>query len=264
MPTYRLTLEYDGTGFSGWQVQPSKRTVAGVLGESVATLTSEVPGITAAGRTDAGAHAHGQVAGITLSRSWDPVRLQRALNGVLPHDVSVVDVALEAHGFDARRHAQDRTYKYVVVSRGVRAPVSQRYSWTVRGPLDVDAMRDAAGALLGRHDFAAFGSATHPRGSTTRTVHELSLEQTLFPQAHGGPRIDALVITVRADAFLRGMIRAIAGALVKVGQRRRTSGWVGEVLAKPERRSTEVQLAPARGLHQWTVSYGTRTVAGAA
>ncbi|MBV9101729.1 MAG: tRNA pseudouridine(38-40) synthase TruA [Candidatus Dormibacteraeota bacterium] len=261
MPGYRLTLEYDGTSFSGWQVQPTRRTVAGELSAALATLDGTAPRITAAGRTDAGAHAHGQVAGVTLTRSWDPVRLRAAANSVLPDDVAVVDAAVEVDGFDARRDAVDRVYKYVVVSRQVRAPVTQRYSWTVRGPLDTNAMRDAAGMLAGRRDFAALGGATHPQGDTVRTVHEASVERSLFPAGRGGPSIDALIITVRADAFLRGMMRAIAGALVKVGQRRATPAWLADVLARTERRSAEVTLAPARGLHQWAVTYGTRTVA---
>ena len=264
MPTYRLTLEYDGTAFSGWQVQPRRRTVAGVLGSALEQVSGEVPDMTAAGRTDAGAHAHGQVVGVRLERAWEPFRLLGALNGVLPDDVAAVDAALEAEGFDARRDAVDRTYTYVVVSRGVPAPVSRRFSWTVRGPLDVDAMRDAGAALLGRRDFSAFGGATRPRGSTVRTVHDVSIQEAAFPAEREGPRINALLITVRADAFLRGMMRAFAGALVKVGQGRVHPGWVAETLESAAGRSTQVPLAPARGLHQWAVSYPSRTVARAA
>ncbi|HYL69786.1 MAG TPA: tRNA pseudouridine(38-40) synthase TruA [Candidatus Dormibacteraeota bacterium] len=264
MPTYRLTIEYDGTAFSGWQVQPHRRTVAGVLGSALEQVSGETPAMTAAGRTDAGAHAHGQVAGVSLERAWEPFRLRGALNGVLPEDVAVVDVALEAESFDARRDAVDRTYTYVVVSRGVPAPVSRRYSWTVRGPLDVDAMRDAGAALLGRRDFSAFGGATRPQGSTVRSVHDVSIQEAAFPAQRDGPRIDALLITVRADAFLRGMMRAFAGALVMVGQGRVHPRWVAETLERTGGRSPHVTLAPARGLHQWAVSYPSRTVARAA
>ena len=264
MPTYRLTLEYDGTAFSGWQVQPHRRTVAGVLSDALQQVSGEWPAMTAAGRTDAGAHAHGQVAGVSMERAWEPFRLLAALNGVLPEDVAVVDAALEADSFDARRDAVDRTYTYVVVSRGVPAPVLRRYSWTVRGPLDVEAMRAAGSALLGRRDFTAFGGATSPHGTTVRTVHDVSIQEAAPPVRRDGPRIDALLITVRADAFLRGMMRAFAGALVKVGQGRVHSGWVAETLEIAGERSTQVPLAPARGLHQWAVSYPSRTVASAA
>src|SRR5579863_3594914 len=177
VPTYSLTLEYDGTDFAGWQIQPIARTAMGVFKDVLRTVSSETPALTAAGRTDAGAHAHGQVVGCTLERAWEPRTLRNALNATLPADIAVRDVAVRQSSFDARRDAVERTYRYVIVCRDGRAPVLRRNAWTVRGPLDVDAMRSAASALVGRHDFAAFGSAPRAGGSTVRQVAAVTIDR---------------------------------------------------------------------------------------
>lgn len=255
MPTYRLTLEYDGTDFAGWQVQRDKRTAMGVLCEGLRRATGEDPVITAAGRTDAGAHAHGQVVGVSLGRDWDPGRLRGALNSGLPPDLAVVAADPADEGFDARRDAVDRTYRYVVVCRDGRSPVTRRHAWTVRGPLDIDAMRVAAGHLTGTHDLAAFGSSPRPGGHTVRTVREVTVEQSTVGRDQSGPSLDITIISVRADAFLRGMMRAFAGALVRVGRGRATPAWIAGLVDGPATRDSSVPVAPASGLHQWAVSY---------
>ena len=143
-------------------------------------LTSEAPALTAAGRTDSGAHAHGQVVGCTLERDWAPDELRNALNATLPADLAVRNVAIRNVGFDARRDAVDRTYRYLIVCRDGRSPVMRRNAWTVRGPLDIDAMRRAAAHLVGRHDFAAFGSSPRVGGSTIRQVTSVIVERAAF------------------------------------------------------------------------------------
>ena len=248
MATHRLTLEYDGTDFHGWQTQPGVRTVAGVLLDALQTLSGERPAITAAGRTDAGAHAHAQVAGIELRRDWEPRALQRALNAVLPADVAVVDAARCDAAFHARRDAVTRTYRYVVASREVRTPILRRHAWQVRGALDLDLMRTAAAMLEGTHDFRAFGGPTHPGGSTVRTVHRIGIETPA-----NAPQL--VLISVSANAFLGGMMRAFAGALVAVGQGRRPAGSVARLLEPGTPRPATLTVAPARGLHQWAVTY---------
>ena len=253
MPTYRLTVEYDGTDFHGWQAQPHGRTVARTLLDAVHQVTGEHAQLTAAGRTDAGAHAHGQVAGVVLHQTWEPTRLRAALNAVLPADVVVVDVELRAAGFHARRDAVSRTYRYVVVGRADRAAVTRRHAWVVRGPFDVLAMRAAAAELVGAHDFAAFGRAPSPGGRTVRTVHGITVDGVLV--GGDGTSIDGVMITVRANAFLRGMMRGFASALVAVGQGRRTAEWVRELVNRPAGQAPPVQPAPAHGLHQWSVEY---------
>ena len=254
MTTHRLTLEYDGTDFHGWQSQPAVRTVAGTLLDAIELVTGERPAFTAAGRTDTGAHAHAQVVGIHLRRDWEPATLRAALNAVLPADVAIVDAERCAPGFNARRDAVLRTYRYVVASRDARTPVLRRHAWYVRGPLDLDAMRAAAAALEGRHDFRGFGTATHPGGSTTRTVAGITIETAgVEPDAPRAPQL--VVISVRANAFLRGMMRSFAGALVAVGQGRRPASWVADLVREGAARDGSLTVAPARGLHQWAVSY---------
>jgi tRNA pseudouridine38-40 synthase len=255
VPTYSLTLEYDGTDFAGWQIQPSARTAMGVFKDMLHSVTSETPALTAAGRTDAGAHAHGQVVGCTLEREWTPETLRNALNATLPADIAVRRVSVRDSAFDARRDAVERTYRYVIVCRDGRAPVLRRTAWTVRGPLDVDAMRMAAAHLVGRHDFAAFGSAPRAGGSTVRQVASVSIDRNEIGSDAAETGIDTVVITVNADAFLRGMMRSFTGALVKIGQGRATPEWLASLVDTASMRDPSVSVAPARGLHQWSVRY---------
>ena len=256
---YALTLEYDGTGFSGWQRQPGRRTVEGELLLALVAVTGEQPTLTAAGRTDAGAHAHGQVVGCPLSRVWDPDRLRLALNAVLPEDVAVVDAVRAPRDFHARFDAVARSYRYVVSPRRDRRAITRQYAWCVRGPLDVDAMRRAARGLLGTHDFAGFGRSPRPGGSTLRTVHDVAVRLVDAPEPFAGPAEPrgVVVIDVTADAFLYGMMRSIAGALVAVGTGRLTEDAPAEMLERPAARRAGVAVAPAHGLHQWRVTYRT-------
>ena len=251
---FRLTLEYDGSSFSGWQRQPGVRTVEGVLREGLAALGLSVETLTAAGRTDAGAHAHGQVVGLTLCeppfKNLSPKRLQHALNGVLPRDVAVIAAEPAAPTFHARRDALRRTYRYIVAPRGSRMAVGRQYAWRVRGPLDLDAMRRAARLLTGTHDFAAFGRSPRPGGSTTRTVHTIDVRRIAVT-----PAGDAVVIDVDADAFLYGMMRSFAGALVAVGEGRMSERELHEMVVSPPAQRAHLTVAPAHGLHQWAVTY---------
>jgi tRNA pseudouridine38-40 synthase len=251
MSMVRLVLEYDGSDFHGWQQQPTVRTVEGVLRDAIRQVTGEEPRCSAAGRTDAGAHSHGQVVGVPLSSEWEPRRLGTALNAVLPVDVAVRHAERADPGFHARFDALHRTYRYVVVSRRERAPLLRRHAWQVTGDLDVEAMREAAGLLNGTHDFAAFGRSPRPHGSTVRTVQRATVRRAAAPVADETP---AYVIEVSADAFLYGMMRAIAGALVAVGRGRLSLDEVAAMLADPSSCGT-VTVAPARGLHQWSVTY---------
>jgi tRNA pseudouridine38-40 synthase len=255
VPTYSLTLEYDGTDFAGWQIQPRVRTAMGVLTDAIHAVTAETPALTAAGRTDSGAHAHGQVVGCTLEREWAPDPLRHALNAALPADLAVRSAAVVPEGFNARRDAVERTYRYLIVCRDERSPVTRRTAWTVRGPLDVDAMRAAAARFVGTHDFAAFGSSPRDGGSTVRHVTAVTVERHAIGDGAVSPILETVVITVHADAFLRGMMRSFTGALVKVGRGRATGEWVGSLLDSATQRDASITIAPARGLHQWSVRY---------
>jgi len=252
----QLTLEYDGSEFSGWQRQPHARTVEGVLRDALGALGISVDALTAAGRTDAGAHAHGQTVGIVFTPSWTPERLCHALNAVLPTDVVVIDAAIAPAGFHARRDALRRTYRYVVAPRGARMAVGRRYAWQVRGPLDVEAMRRAARLLTGTHDFAAFGRSPRPGGSTIRTVLAATVRQVAIPAAASEqPRPSVVLIDVDADAFLYGMMRSFAGALVAVGEGRLSERELHEMVVSPPAQRAHLTVAPAHGLHQWAVTY---------
>ena len=253
MPTFRLTLEYDGHDYSGWQRQPDRRTVEGVLRAAIAAVTGEEPALTAAGRTDAGAHAHGQVVGCRLERTWRPERLLAALNSHLPKDVSVRDIAPAAEDFHARFDAVARTYRYVVVPRAHRSPLARRYAWQVQGELDLGAMRNAADRLVGTHDFAAFGRAPNGSGTTVRTVHDVTVRR-IAAAAGEDCELGAVVVEVNANAFLYGMMRSFAGALVTVGQGKMAPAEITRLL-RAGGRQADIAVAPAHGLHQWTVTY---------
>ena len=251
MGTYRLTVEYDGSDFHGWQRQPQMRTAEGELRTALSRIAHDDVAMTAAGRIDAGAHAHGQAVGVQLSREWPADRLRLALNAVLPRDVTVSAVTTAPEGFHARHDAVRRTYRYLVVPR--RVPVARRFAWEVSGDLDLASMRRGAEVLRGRHDFAAFGSSPRPGGTTVRTIAAVIVRRV--SGLGGGESFSAVVIEVTADAFLRGMMRGIAGALVALGQGRLTVAELAEALDGSRSRPARVTVAPARGLHQWSVTY---------
>ncbi len=240
----RIDLSYDGTDFRGWATQPGLRTVQGTLEAALATVL-RVPDVTVvcAGRTDTGVHARGQVVHVDLDDLDD--RLLRRLNGILPPDVRVREVAAAGEGFDARFSALWRRYAYRVADhpRLLDPLRRQHVLWWPR-PLDVDAMAEAARALLGLQDFAAF--CKRREGATTiRTLQELDWGR----DAEG-----LAVATVRADAFCHHMVRSLVGCLLAVGEGRRPVGWPGDVLAAGLR-DPAVTVVPAHGLTLEEVGY---------
>ncbi|MCV2395537.1 tRNA pseudouridine(38-40) synthase TruA [Actinotalea sp. M2MS4P-6] len=256
----RLELSYDGTGFAGWAAQPGLRTVQGTLEAALGTvLRLEPPRLTVAGRTDAGVHARGQVAHLDLpAEAWDAVRgrlddpataLVRRLAGVLPPDVVVHRAEPAPAGFDARFSATYRRYCYRIADDPVLVDPLRR-SWVVRHRLALDeaAMDDAAGRLIGHHDFAAF-CKPRPEATTVRTLEELRVGR---PTA--GPDAGLVVVDVRADAFCHSMVRALVGGLLAVGEGRRTAAWPAELLAARVR-DPAAHVAPAHGLTLEEVGY---------
>jgi tRNA pseudouridine38-40 synthase len=245
----RLDLGYDGTDFSGWAAQPGLRTVQGEIERALSTLLSgtEVP-LTVAGRTDAGVHARGQVAHADLPRPlWESAggRLLRGLAAVLPPDVRVHSVAEAPPGFDARFSATFRRYTYQVSDApGGPDPLHRRHVLWHRRPLDAGRMNEAADALLGEHDFAAY-CRKREGASTIRGLQRLTW------QAQGPHRLCA---HVQADAFCHNMVRALVGALLAVGEGRRSTEWPREVLDAGVRDSS-VHVVPAHGLTLEEVGY---------
>lgn len=249
LQTYRMVLAYDGGRYHGWQAQARVATVEGELHRALAQLTGERCRILAAGRTDAGAHAHGQVVAFTLGSDWSPARLSARCNAVLPADVKVLAAARAESDFHPRRQAWRRTYRYLVRDGAPSDPVGRGYEWRVPKPLELLPMRRAARMLLGRHDFAAFGSSPRPDGGTIRTVDRADLWRV------GG----LITLEVRADAFLRSMMRGFAGALAAVGAGRARPVQVAEALEAPSEFRGRWTAAPASGLHQWRVEYSPGT-----
>ena len=207
MPTLKLTLEYEGTEFKGWARQPGVRTVEGVVREALDTVVPAWQGLAVAGRTDTGVHATGQVASLT-SEGGPPVeRLAEALNTVLPDDVAVVAAEEAAEGFHARFSALARSYRYVVLNRPLRSPLSARRSLWWPRPLDDDDLSASAAALVGEHDFTAFTPTETQHEAFRREVREATWVR------HG----DELYFTVTADSYLRHMVRTLVGTMLESG-----------------------------------------------
>jgi tRNA pseudouridine38-40 synthase len=250
LPRYRVTLAYDGTDWSGFQLQRrGARTVQGALEEALGTLAggARVP-VLGAGRTDAGVHALGQVAAFELDRELQPDALQRALNGLLPRDVRVLDAARAAPGFHPRKDAVSKLYRYVLDTGGVQAPQRARYAGHERAALDQDAVRAVARLYLGRHDFASLASAG---SSATTTVRTVTRSDARFDGA-------TLVYEVEADGFLRKMVRSMVGGLIAAGCGRSTPAELARALAARDR-SGWPKPAEARGLTLVRVDYPTQS-----
>jgi tRNA pseudouridine38-40 synthase len=246
VPTFRLGLEYDGSEFAGWQVQPGgQRTVQGTLHEAFQRVTGCEVRVIGAGRTDAGVHAEGQVASVVVETELTPDRLRRALNGVLPPDLAVWECVLAAEGFHARYQARSKLYRYRIWNGESRSPLRAARAHHVPSALDLEAMRHAAALLLGTHDFAAFQTAGSAVRSTVRTLERLDIE--------GEPRGEILLL-IEGDGFLRQMVRILAGTLIEVGLGRRDGAGLPAVLAARER-SRAGRTAPAQALTLVRVTY---------
>ncbi len=205
---YRAVLAYDGTDFAGFQVQPGRRTVQGLLQEGLFRLGGEPVTVTGAGRTDAGVHAAGQVLHFDSRWSESHVTLLRAWNAVLPRDLAVVSLDPAPTGFHARFSATSRTYTYSLLCREQRDPLRRRYSLHVAKALDRAAMREAAARLVGTHDFGAFGRPMLPGGSTVRELRRCDVAE----------EDDLVRVTVVGNAFLRHQVRRMVGVLIDVGR----------------------------------------------
>ena len=224
----RMTLEYDGTDFAGFQLQPALRSVQGVVEAAIAEITREERRLYPAGRTDSGVHARGQVAHFDSATRLAPGDLQRALNAVLPRDVAIVALAEAPLEFDARRDARAKRYVYRVLNRPEPSPLRARTTLHLRAPLDVGAMAEGAKALVGTHDFSAFRGA--PGGLPEDENPRRSLSRLALEVAG-----DEVTLVAEGRSFLRHMVRNIAGTLLEVGQGRRAPAEIAAVLASRDR-----------------------------
>jgi tRNA pseudouridine38-40 synthase len=259
--TLKLTLEYDGTNYVGWQRQAEGVSIQGLLEEALAPFEGGPLTVHGAGRTDAGVHALGQVASVRTRTAHEVGTLQRALNAVLPADVRVIAVEDARPEFHARFDAVSKTYEYRIARGRFVSVFQHRYVWHVPGALDVESMRRGAQALLGRHDFAAFQSTGGDVQTTERTILSIDVVENggLIADpgsgAGGSERNRApLVVRVTGDGFLRHMVRAIAGTLVEVGLGRWPPSQVAEILDGRDR-ARAGRAAPPSGLVLVRVDY---------
>jgi tRNA pseudouridine38-40 synthase len=242
----KLLVEYEGTAYLGWQLQPDGPTVQSVLEQALATALREPVRIRAAGRTDTGVHACGQVVAVPVSRVPDDLdRLLKSLNALTPDDVAIRALSVVGDDFDPRRHAKSRRYEYRILTSRTPSAFWRRYAWHHPVPLDADAMAAAAATLVGEHDFAGFRAAdADPVHSTVRRVlaSEIARED------------DLLVYRIEATAFLKHMVRNIVGTLTEIGRGERPVSAMADVLAGRDRRLAG-RTAPPHGLALVAVRY---------
>ena len=257
MSSYLLIIEYDGSGFHGWQRQPNKRTVQGELEDAIKSVTGEDVTVNGTSRTDAGVHALGQCLSFALENSIPPDNLKLALNnrlsrgktisGSIPGDIRIRDCREVPEEFNARFDCVGKTYKYVI-STGTPDAFRGKYCYFVNSTLDMDAMTEAAGYIECTHDFAAFQSAGGtPRETTVRTVSKIDIGPDT-DDAEGTEGIGDISIRVTGDGFLYNMVRIIVGTLVEVGEGRRSPESVREAIESMDR-SMAGHTAPAEGLY---------------
>jgi len=241
---FKLILEYEGTAYHGWQVQPGLPTIQGVLQEILFRIAGAPVQVTGAGRTDAGVHALGQVASFSADLRLDPPTLRRALNASLPRDIVVCQAEEAPLDFDARRSARCKTYRYTILRRDYPSAWMGRHTLYVSGPLDADAMAEAARAVVGTHDFSAFRAATCAAKSPVRSVMDASW------RVAG----DLYQFEITANAFLQHMVRILVGTFLDVGRGKRAPTDVADVLASRNRRCAG-KTAPPHGLCLVQVQY---------
>ena len=240
----KLTVEYDGTNYCGWQIQLNGESIQAALERAVSTFLGTPTRVTGSGRTDAGVHALGQVVNFFSDKEFEPHRIRRGLNALTPFDITIKEVEIVADSFDARRDGRSRVYEYHILNRSTPSPFYLNRAWHVHEPLSVNAMREAIPCLLGEHDFSSFRAAGCDAAHPVRKVYANSLDQ----------RGELLVYTIEATAYLRHMVRNIVGTLVEVGQGLRMAQSFIDLLEARDRTKAGI-TAPAHGLYLMKVRY---------
>jgi len=249
MPRYALLIEYHGGPFAGWQRQASQPSVQAAIEAALARLEPDVGSIAAAGRTDAGVHATGQVAHCDLQKDWDPFRLAEALNWHLkPQPVAILAAARVTEDFHARFTATERRYLYRLIARRAPLTVEAGLAWRVLRPLDADAMRAAAAHLIGHHDFTTFRSTLCQSKSPVKTLDEITIEEVEIPQGR------EYRFRLRARSFLHNQVRSIVGTLERAGAGAWSPVDVQAALAARDRAACG-PVAPPDGLYLTGVAY---------
>jgi tRNA pseudouridine38-40 synthase len=245
MPRYKLTIEYDGTPFRGWQIQPDAPTVQGALMTAVTAFSGERVAVNGAGRTDAGVHARGQVAHLDLGKDWDTDTIRDAMNFHLrPHPVAVLAAEKAPDDFDARFSARKRHYRYRILNRRPDLTLEAGRVWRIPRPLDHEAMHAGAQRLVGKHDFTTFRSTECQARSPEKTLDRLDVMRDG----------DEIAVVASARSFLHSQVRSMVGSLAQVGEGRWTADDLAAALAARDRARCGM-LAPPEGLYLMQVEY---------
>jgi len=245
LKNFKLTIEYDGSAYHGWQRQKSEQTIQGEIEKAIMTMTGEQVNLTGSGRTDAGVHAFGQAANFHCSTELTSEAFQAGLNSLLKDDIVIKESVPVDDTFHARYDAKSKTYNYHILNRRIPSAIFRRYAWYIRKKLDLDSMQTATGHLIGTHDFKAFEGSGSPRSHTTRSIIEASLSK-------GDENL--IVFKIKADGFLRFMVRNIIGTLVDVGLNKITPGDFMVILLSKDRTLASA-TAPPHGLFLMGVDY---------
>lgn len=245
MRNIKIVLQYEGTNYYGWQIQPDRPTIQGILEDRLFTITGEKVRLIGAGRTDARVHALNQVANFKLNKCIDLSKLKRGLNSLLPPDIVVKDISEVDPAFHSRRGAKSKVYCYLILDRDYPSPFYGSFSWFIPIKLDVESMKKACPYLIGEKDFSCFSSLDSSIINPIRKV----LRADVYEIGYG-----ILIVEIEATAFLRYMVRAIVGALVRVGKRILDPEKFSKIIETRDRNSVGMN-APARGLFLKEVKY---------
>jgi tRNA pseudouridine38-40 synthase len=245
MRNIKLLIEYDGTDYLGWQIQPKGSTIQGVLEEKLGLLTGERVQLFGSGRTDSGVHAFGQVAHFKTRSQMDTRTMQKALNSLLPPDIGIRKVEEVEEDFHARKHSKSKIYEYRILNRNLRSVFHRKYIWYIPQKLDFSEMKKASHTLIGEHDFSAFRTV----GSPTRTAVRRVIRAEWKKGRDGLIRFE-----IEANGFLKQMVRSIVGTLVEIGKGKMRSTEFPKILESKDRRKAG-PTAPARGLFLKEVKY---------
>jgi tRNA pseudouridine38-40 synthase len=255
--TIKLTLAYDGTAYVGWQRQAAGVSIQALVEAALAEIEGAAVDVIGASRTDAGAHALGQIASLRLTHPMDTDTIVRALNAKLPDEVRVLAAAETDASFHARYDARSKTYRYRIATAAILSPFARRYVWHVPGELDDATIERAAHRLEGRHDFAAFQASGSAAATTIRTIQSVHVQRCMsasWPVANSLRDGSVLSLEVTGDGFLRHMVRTVVGTLVEIGAGRRPLSTIDELLTSRDRQLAG-QTAPAQGLFLVCVTY---------
>lgn len=245
MRKLRLLIEYDGTAYHGWQVQPNGVTIQELLEKSLTDITKTRTQVYGAGRTDAGVHAKGQVAHFMTESCMTPREFMKALNSCLPADIVILQVEEVDEQFHAQMSAVKKLYRYSILNRDFPSALNCRFAHYIAQPLDVEAMQEAAAVLVGRHDFTSFRGAGCSAKTSTRTITKCEVKRER----------DVIRIEVEGDGFLKHMVRNIAGTLIEIGKGRIQAAGMQAILDSRDRKNAG-PTAPARGLCLEWIEYG--------